>query len=165
MWEGVHVTQEVCGGQRTTLWSWFFLPNHYVGSRDRTLTGRHAQQVPSPAEPHSRLPIVLYPVSLLMPSIKIVIEPGKWTASLEQGIHTNSNVLCASAIVFDGYLEEECSLKPRGRLEAASGMVRSHCCPRGTWGPRELPHMEATHIPFLLFFSLCDLRMAFEYLS
>lgn len=81
--------------------------------------------------------------------------------SLEQSIHTNGNVLCASAIVFDGYLGEECSLKPRGRLEAASGMVRSHCCPRGTWGPRKLPHMEATQTPFLLFFPLCGLRMAF----
>lgn len=31
----------------------FLLPNHYVGSRDRTLTAGHARQERLPAEPYS----------------------------------------------------------------------------------------------------------------
>lgn len=101
-----------------------------------------------------------------MPSIRIETGPGKWTVSLEQGISTNDNEMCVSAIVFQGCLGNRCSLKPRGRLEAANGVVRSYSLSdrRGTWRPRLLPHMETTNAPFL-FLRMYGLGMALEYLS
>lgn len=159
----INVTMEVRGQLCGVV---FLLPNHCVGSRKRTQTaGMHSKYLHllSHSAGSPSLYTQLFP---LVPSIRIETGPGKWTVSLEQGISTNDNEMCVSAIVFQGCLGNRCSLKPRGRLEAANGVVRSYSLPdrRGTWRPRLLPHMETTNAPFL-FLRMYGLGMALSHPS
>lgn len=166
IWKGVHETHHEWRSEDNfvELLSSF----HYVGFRDRTLVVRCAQQVPAPAEQYSSFLISLYLAFPSMPSIRIEIGPGKWTVPLQQGISTNDNKLYATAIVFSGYIGKGCSLKSRGRLEAASGwdliVVLVFTREKRNLEATQLPHMAAAHIP-LLCLSLRGLGAALEYLS
>lgn len=107
----------------------FLLPNQYVGFRHRTQVARCAQQVLSPAETYCWLPISLYPAS---PS-NAFYQNREWTWKVDYvlragHLHQWQWAVCISNSL-QWILRKGCSLKPRGRLEAANGVVRSHCCP------------------------------------